>query len=201
MRVEVPMRRPMQRVVYLAALAAVTVSLAGCDSLRQAAGLTKSSPDEFAVVTKAPLIIPPDYNLTPPKPGAAPTNQISPTQEAEGTLYGQSPPTSTAKGPLSSGEQELLAKAGAAHSSNMIRQRIAADNKAMQAADDSFTNQLLFGMASDHSQGAPLDADAEKQRLDHGNTGSATQPTPPQGSTTIQKDSGGWLDGIFDGIW
>ena len=51
---------PMRRVAYLAALAALAVSLAGCESLRKAAGLTKVSPDEFAVVTKAPLIIPPE---------------------------------------------------------------------------------------------------------------------------------------------
>ena len=35
-----------------------------------AAGLTKKSPDEFAVTTKAPLVIPPDFNLRPPMPGA-----------------------------------------------------------------------------------------------------------------------------------
>jgi hypothetical protein len=50
--------------------------LVGCDSIREAAGITKEPPDEFAVVTKAPLVIPPDYNLRPPKPGAAPTNQV-----------------------------------------------------------------------------------------------------------------------------
>ena len=50
-------------------------AVGGCDSLRQEAGLTKQSPDEFAVTTKAPLIIPPDFNLRPPSPGAAPLNQ------------------------------------------------------------------------------------------------------------------------------
>ena len=49
---------------------ALTLSLSACDSLRREAGLTKQPPDEFAVVTKAPLIIPPDFNLHPPAPGA-----------------------------------------------------------------------------------------------------------------------------------
>ena len=29
----------------------------------------KRSPDEFAVVRRAPLILPPDYGLRPPRPG------------------------------------------------------------------------------------------------------------------------------------
>ena len=58
-----------------AMLGGVAVALIGCQSIREAAGVTKSPPDEFAVVTKAPLVIPPDFNLKPPKPGAAPTNQ------------------------------------------------------------------------------------------------------------------------------
>lgn len=200
MRVETPMRR----VVYWAALAAMAVSLAGCDSVREAAGLTKDSPDEFAVVTKAPLIIPPDYNLTPPKPGAAPTNQVSPTEDAEDTLYGQQQTATTAQGSVSSGEQQLLSKAGAANANSMIRQKIAADNRAMQASDESFTNQLLFGAGSDHSQGTQLDADAEKKRLDEGGTGGATSaaPAPSTDDTTpTQKDSGGWFDDILDGVF
>src|SRR5580698_11471869 len=62
--------------------------LGGCDTIREAAGQTKQSPDEFAVLTKAPLIIPPDYALRPPRPGAAPTNQIEPTDSAQQSLYG-----------------------------------------------------------------------------------------------------------------
>lgn len=196
MKVETPMRR----VVYLAALAGLAVSLVGCDSIRDAAGLTKISPDEFAVATKAPLIIPPDYNLAPPKPGAAPTNQISPTEQAEGALYGTRPSATTAQGPVSPGEQELLSKAGAADANDMIRQKIAADNRAMQASDEGFTNQLLFGMGSDHSQGTPVDADAEARRVRGAAPDTGSEPeTPPkaQKGEMIQDAIGGWLDGIF----
>jgi len=38
--------------------------------------------DEFAVVTKAPLIMPPDYNLRPPRPGAARPQEQSERQQA-----------------------------------------------------------------------------------------------------------------------
>ena len=70
----------------LAALGLGLAALQGCQSFRDEAGLTKQSPDEFAVTTKAPLIIPPDFNLHPPKPGAPPTNQQSPTEAAQAAL-------------------------------------------------------------------------------------------------------------------
>jgi hypothetical protein len=64
-----------RHLLRFAALGGMAFVLVGCDSIREAAGVTKEPPDEFAVVTKAPLVMPPDYNLRPPKPGAAPTNQ------------------------------------------------------------------------------------------------------------------------------
>lgn len=192
-------RMVMRRVAYGAALVLLGLSLTGCQGFREAAGLAKTSPDEFAVATKAPLIIPPDYNLKPPRPGAAPTNQIGPTASAEAALYGTKPPVTSNKGQLSAGEQQLLGQAGASNANDMIRQKIAADNRAMQASDESFTNQILFGMGSDHSGGTPVDANAEAKRLKNGQTGGATKPADD--TTTIQKDDSGWLDGIFDGVF
>lgn len=192
----------MRRVVCLAALAAMAAGLAGCSGIDKAAGLSKDPPDEFAVATKPPLIIPPDYNLKPPKPGAEPLNAVSPSLAAQGALYGDRQPVTSSHGQLSLGEQELLAKAGASDANNMIRQQIAADNKSMQASDESFTNQILFGLASDSSADKPVDANAEAARLkaakearEVGKASSGEQA----GTATIQKksDSGGWLDGIF----
>lgn len=152
--------------VRAAALMASGFVLVGCQTIRDAAGINKKPPDEFAVVTKAPLIIPPEYNLIPPKPGAAPTNQTSPVDVAQTTLY-NADPTAVAKtitGNFSDGEKLLLAYAGAANVSHNIRQQIAADNHRMQNSDDTFTNNILFGSSTD--EGQPLDADAEKKRLD-----------------------------------
>ena len=72
---------------WLPVLAGMVMILGGCDSIREAAGITKEPPDEFAVVTKSPLVIPPDYNLRPPRTGSSPTNQVAPTVSAETTLF------------------------------------------------------------------------------------------------------------------
>ena len=70
---------------------------AGCSGLRDAAGLTKKSPDEFAVTTKAPLVVPPNFNLRPPSPGAPPTNQNDPSTNAQYALFNDQDAQTVAK--------------------------------------------------------------------------------------------------------
>jgi hypothetical protein len=190
----------------------MAVSLTACESMRSAMGITKEPPDEFAVVTKAPLIIPPDYTLRPPKPGAAPLNQVPPTVAAQAALYSDDPKTvaSTISGNYSEGEKLLMAQTGAAAASDSIRQQIAADNSNTESADESFTDQLLFS-STNNTGDAPLNADAEKARLNAAKNagqaapaagapqaaGTAQVPTPAQSQEPRKEESGGWLDGIF----
>jgi hypothetical protein len=44
--------------------------LAGCTDFRQMLGIDRVGPDEFAVESRAPLTIPPEFDLRPPQPGA-----------------------------------------------------------------------------------------------------------------------------------
>ncbi|HEY6579103.1 MAG TPA: DUF3035 domain-containing protein [Rhizomicrobium sp.] len=193
----------------VAVLAGLALSLIGCESIREAAGVTKEPPDEFAVVTKSPLVVPPDFNLRPPKPGAAPTNQSSPTEAAQSALFGDDPATAAAAlpGNYSPEERILLANSGGANADPAIRKQIASDAKNMEATDDSFTNELLFSVP-DPNKGTPLNADAEAQRIQTAkaqgrqiaeNPGAPNPPpaSKPTDSATIKKDSGGWFDGIF----
>jgi len=204
---------------HLLVLGGIGALLVGCDSIREAAGINKEPPDEFAVVTKAPLVIPPDFNLKPPKPGAAPTNQVSPTASAEEALYSDDASTVAAAitGNYSDEEKILIAKSGAAAADHGIRQQIAADNKNMEAADESFSDMVLF-REPEPDNGKALDADSEAERIGDAKaqgkpiTPPPTTTSPPQGAdqsdetqksgdTQIQKDSSGWLDGILGGIF
>jgi hypothetical protein len=56
--------------------------IAGCTDLKKAIGLERTSPDEFAVESRAPLTMPPDFNLRPPQPGAARPQEKSSDQQA-----------------------------------------------------------------------------------------------------------------------
>ena len=195
--------------LHIAVLAGSALALIGCESIREAAGVTKEPPDEFAVVTKSPLVIPPDFNLRPPKPGAAPTNQTSPTGAAQSALFGDDAASAAAAlpGNFSAEERVLLANSGGANADHSIREQIASDAKNMEATDQSFTDELLF-RSPDPNKGTPLNADAEAQRIQDAKAqgqpvaGSPKAPGTPQAakpkdSATINKDGGGWFDGIF----
>ena len=187
--------------LHLALLCGVAVGLAGCDSVREAAGEGKQSPDEFAVVTKAPLVIPPDFNLRPPAAGAAPTNQVAPTQAAEAALFSADPATVAASLPatMSTGERYLLANAGVQNADPAIRQEIAADSAATRAGDESFTNNVLFG-GSTPAAGTAVDADAEARRIDAQKAGGAAPATPaaPAPAPPPPEKEHSWLDDLFN---
>jgi hypothetical protein len=193
------------RTLRAAALVVVAaVGVAGCDSIRDAAGMEKSAPDEFAVLTKAPLTIPPDYNLRPPRPGAVPTNQTEPTDTAQMALFGSDPATVASQLPdtYSEGEKLLLAYAHIQNADPAIRQHLASDHKAMVGADDSFTNDILFWQKPPQDTGTPLDADQEARKLDEQRTGQATANGKPaaQGQAKPEEklEDRGWFDGWFD---
>lgn len=191
-----------RQLLHIVLLGAVAASVAGCDTIRDAAGQTKDSPDEFAITTKAPLVIPPDFNLRPPTAGAAPTNQIAPTQAAQAALFTADPATVAASLPatMSTGERYLLVKAGVQNADPAIRQEIASDSGSTRAADDSFTNNLLFG-GSTPSAGTAVDADAEARRIDAQKAGGTTAPAPnapPAATPPPPEKKGSWWDDLFN---
>jgi hypothetical protein len=56
--------------------------LPGCTDMKRAIGLERTSPDEFAVESRAPLTMPPDFELRPPQPGAPRPQEKSSGQQA-----------------------------------------------------------------------------------------------------------------------
>ena len=74
------------------------LALGGCSgTVQENLGLGKRSPDEFQVVRRAPLILPPDYSLRPPEPGAPGPAAQDTAAQAEQILTGQPrlPPAET----------------------------------------------------------------------------------------------------------
>ncbi len=76
-----------------------------------ACGSKKLSPNEFDVVSRAPLIIPPEADLSPPRPGEPNAQEIDPGRQAFEALF----PDKEFKRsqPKSKGEAELLSRLGA----------------------------------------------------------------------------------------
>ncbi|MEQ1498454.1 MAG: DUF3035 domain-containing protein [Novosphingobium sp.] len=55
----------------------------------------RNRPDEFAVQRQAPLVVPPDFALVPPAPGAPRPNDSSAAAQAQSALFGAPQPRSS----------------------------------------------------------------------------------------------------------
>ena len=82
------------RIVLLALAAPAALSLAACANNGV---LGRDRPDEFAVARTAPLVIPPDFTLTPPRPGDPATNAADASAQALQALFGGPAPRSDAE--------------------------------------------------------------------------------------------------------
>ena len=73
--------------------AALPLALAACEGVKQELGMTKQPPDEFAVLaSKAPLVVPPDFTLRPPRPGAPRPQETQPAEAARNALVASAQP-------------------------------------------------------------------------------------------------------------
>ncbi len=176
----------------LLALAAL-LSLPACsgEELTRTFGLTRDAPDEFTVTTRAPLSMPPDYALRPPRPGASRPQEQTERQQAEATLAPDSilggPPTAT-----SPGMQALLSATGPKAPAD-IRNKVDAEGQLDQPGA-SFTDELMFWRATPPS-GTAVDAARERQRL---RQNAALGQSPEAGNTPIiQPPKQSFLDSIF----
>lgn len=66
----------------------------------------RARPDEFAVTRQAPLVVPPDFGLMPPNPGAPRPQDVDSSRQALDALFGGPAPRSAV-------ETDALGRAGA----------------------------------------------------------------------------------------
>lgn len=68
--------------LLLAMSLVLILALPGCTGMRRALGMEQVGPDEFAVESRAPLTIPPDFDLRPPQPGAPRPQEVTAAEKA-----------------------------------------------------------------------------------------------------------------------
>lgn len=73
------------KVARFALLSAAASMLAACGG---GGFLNRDRPDEFAVQRAAPLVVPPDFNLVPPAPGAPRPTEGTAAEQALDALFG-----------------------------------------------------------------------------------------------------------------
>jgi len=96
------------------------------------------TPDEFRVVTKAPLVVPPEYNLRPPGAGQAQPAEIDPTLTQTATAFG-----STFGAGASASERALVAAADANAVSPVIRAQVDYEQAKIIRKSSSVSDQII----------------------------------------------------------
>ena len=197
----------MRRTSILLAALAVGLPLAtgGCTNVRQTLGLTKQSPDEFKVVSRAPLSMPPDYNLRPPTPGAPRPQEGTPRDQAEAAVFQYAngglpadaiPPIGEgeAETAQSSGESALLQSAGASGVDPNIRQLVDSETAEDAANSRTLADTLVFWREPE-PYGDVVDPTAEQKRLQE--NAALGKPVTEGETPVIVRKKRALLEGIF----
>lgn len=192
--------------VLLVALAlALPVLAGGCSSVKEQLGLTKQSPDEFRVVSRAPLSMPPDYNLRPPTPGAPRPQEGTPRDQAARSVFGdpdmglqpdQIPPIGEgeSESAQSSGESALLQSAGAGGVDPNIRNLVDSETAEDEADSKTLADTLVF-WRDPEPYGDVVDPSAEQKRLQE--NAALGKPVTEGDTPVIVRKQRGMLEGIF----
>ena len=148
--------------------------LAGCASAGKRLGLTKNAPNEFNILTKAPLVVPPEYNLLPPQIGASSSENNYSQEAARKALIGDIDDAEPTRG-----EIVLMTKAGVGRANQNIRIEIDGQNS-VERKTSGFTDRVMFWnngqMIGPNGNPIPLDPEIEAQRMKSINTATGGEP-------------------------
>ena len=195
-----------QDLIRLVGVAGLVLALGACEGAKKQLGLTKQSPDEFRVVARAPLTLPPDFTLRPPEPGATRPQEGSAAQQARRAIFRagaeqtQTPDAAAAPqgaaepaAEMSPGERSLLQAAGAVDVDPGIRALV--DRESGSLREDSNFLQALVFWREEEPPGVVVDAEAEARRL---RENAALGKDVTEGETpTIERREKALLEGLF----
>lgn len=177
----------------LACLAVVGL-LAGCSGVRESLGLSRNTPDEFAVVSRAPLSIPPVMALEPPRPGSPRPQERSVREQTAQTLFGAAAQGGQGTG-AASGEVALLARAGASDALPNIRALVDKETSDLIVADQSWVDSLIFWRDRSPGPYTVVDPIKEAERLQ--STVAEGRPITEGETPTIERRGRAPLEGLF----
>ncbi|MEQ1866808.1 MAG: DUF3035 domain-containing protein, partial [Micropepsaceae bacterium] len=140
-------------------VAAAGIGLAGCTGVKESLGAAKQAPDETAITTRAPLVVPATFDLKNPQPGAPRPQDADVAGAAQTVLGGPAKQTAATQG-----EQQLLAASGAEKADPTIRQELRSEVREA-GKRKSYADGVLFWRGKRGEEGTPINATKEEQRL------------------------------------
>ena len=175
---------------------ALAAALTACEGgIGDALGLGKKAPDEYTVVRSAPLTLPPEFTLRPPRPGEARPNEQSVRDQARNVLLNEAGADGDpATGSASQGEAAFIEQAGAGDVDPNIRHVVDREFSGYASEDDGFVDSLIFWQ-DDAPPGEVVDAAAEAERLRE--SIEAGEPVTGDETPTIRRRDKALLEGVF----
>ena len=138
-----------KQILLLAAGAALAASSA-CTT-----GGGSRTPDEFRVVTKAPLTVPPEYKLRPPSAGSSLPPELAGEQSGSATAFG----TTIGQG-ASASERALVASAQANAVDPIIRTQVDYEETRTIRKSKTIADRILFWRHDDEELAAGIASDS-----------------------------------------
>ena len=172
------------RFLTIATLAAATVATAACSldtsrggTLREQLGVAQGAPDEFLIIARAPIELPPTFDLPRPQPGAPSRVDVDPAADAHLALFQRPEPVRLSA--ASGGEQVLLSGANADGDNSTVRDILAVEEE--PEFNENYGLSSLFGYRIPTRIGTAsegLDSVEETEALR--NQGYLTPSAPPK---------------------
>lgn len=183
----------------LALVAVAGLLLSACSTSKETFGLGKQSPDEFQVIARAPLTLPPNFQLRPPQPGSVRPQEGSAEAQARKTVFRADDQTRSLDEVMpddgrSVGERSLLAAAGYTQADSDIRLTIERETNRINEENESFVEDLIFWR--DYPvPGEVVDANEESKRIREAEA--LGQPVVGDTVPTVERKEKGLLEGVF----
>jgi hypothetical protein len=194
---------------YVVAAGALAVSGCSGNTVKETLGLTRNAPDEFRVVSRPPLSVPPQFNLRPPSATDTAPGQVAASAQAESLVTGNangSLKADTALLPVASGKQgskpsigaadsQFLSRAGAGQADPHVRESLVEERYSRMEQQENTPWWDVLGLTGDKKD-PMVDAKKEAERIQKNeDAGKAvTEGTTPE----IKGRDTGLLGKIFD---
>jgi len=168
-------------------LALACLLLASCNGdVKETLGLNHKGPDEYEVMARPPLTVPPEFTLRPPLKNTGQTTSKA-TEQAHNEVVGGDFLNNSS---TNIADTQFLHDAGANKMNRDIRAKIVEDNENGVVAKD---NKSVLGMGS--KADPVVDPKKEADRIKQDKT--RNQPVTGDGSAVVAPQSKGILGDIF----
>lgn len=169
-----------RRVIRAGAAVAGVLLLAGCAAKAPKGVFAgRSGPNEFVVGRAAPLVVPPDFALVPPRPGQPRPQEADSSTQALNALFG-------GQQRASAGEQALLRQAGPQPEAGI---RSEAGSPATTVVNKGVATRDILAAPVGTSAGANASTTAPAAGNAQGAEAAAPAPTPTTQETTVTPDA------------